>query len=372
MSEEENHSTQGPDSSYSSNAPEKKSPAEKLSSPGLVVTAMLFWEAGKKLTHLFLRKSAEQPAIKSTTEAHAGRDRESRSDRDSDRILKSASQARSSWATLINFLLSLAALYGGIGFLYVYWTGGSNEALGRCLAIFFGGLALGLVINARALAVHKEATEPREPMASSPEERTATQMDFRCGKMELQRRGLLKWMTAIGLGTVAAIFVSLLSSIMPDPFSTLYSRVWKKGQRLMTLDGQPVRADSLELGSTTIVFPEDSVGEERSQTVLIRVSPQLLQLPAGRTDWAPQGNLAFSRICTHAGCPVGLYEKTAHLLMCPCHQSTFDVLRAAQPTGGPAARSLPQLPLYVDSDGVLRASGDFTTPPGPGFWGMPS
>jgi ubiquinol-cytochrome c reductase iron-sulfur subunit len=81
--------------------------------------------------------------------------------------------------------------------------------------------------------------------------------------------------------------------------------------------------------------------------------------------------LAFSRICTHAGCPVGLYQSETHLLLCPCHQSTFNVLQSAVPTGGPATRSLPQLPLYVDSDGTLRASGGFSEPPGPGFWGMP-
>ena len=83
------------------------------------------------------------------------------------------------------------------------------------------------------------------------------------------------------------------------------------------------------------------------------------------------GYLAYSRVCTHAGCPVGLYQKQSHLLLCPCHQSSFDVLNGAEPTGGPAARPLPQLPLYADADGTLRAGGAFTAPPGPGFWGMP-
>ena len=125
-------------------------------------------------------------------------------------------------------------------------------------------------------------------------------------------------------------------------------------------------------GSFQIVFPEDSIGDEKAQTVLIRVKENLLQLPADRADWAPQGYVAYSRVCTHAGCTVALYEKTTCLLLCPCHQSTFDVLRAAQPTSGPAARPLPQLPLYADADGTLRAGGGFTQPPGPGFWDMPS
>ena len=139
----------------------------------------------------------------------------------------------------------------------------------------------------------------------------------------------------------------------------------------MTSDGKAATVDMLRPGSTVIVFPENSIGSEKAQTVLLRVEEALLQLPSDRSDWAPKGNLAFSRVCTHAGCVVGMYETTTHQLMCPCHQSTFDVLRAAEPSGGPAARALPQLPLYADADGVLRAGGGFSDIPGPGFWGMP-
>src|SRR5207237_8621261 len=110
---------------------------------------------------------------------------------------------------------------------------------------------------------------------------------------------------------------------------------------------------------------------KRAQTVLLRVPLELLQLPEERAHWAPSGNVAYSRVCTHAGCPVGMYETTTHLLACPCHQSTFDVLRAAAPTSGPAGRPLPQTPLYADADGWLRAGGGFSQPPGPEFWGMP-
>lgn len=279
---------------------------------------------------------------------------------------------RKRWGTVLAGLSFAAAFCSGVGFLFIYWTGGNNQALGGCLAGFFGFLAIGLVIHARLLAVQKEASEPRENVESSPEEREAAAEAFRAGELELQRRGMLKWMTAIGLGTVAVMFVSLLRSTLPDPFLSLYSGVWKRGQRLMTGDGKPVKADDLSPGNTTIVFPEDSIGSEKTQTVLIRVDPRLLELPSDRASWAPLGCLAYSRVCTHAGCPVGMYEKSAHLLMCPCHQSTFAVLRAAQPTGGPAARPLPQLPLYVDAEGLLRAGGGFTTPPGPGFWGMPT
>jgi ubiquinol-cytochrome c reductase iron-sulfur subunit len=131
-----------------------------------------------------------------------------------------------------------------------------------------------------------------------------------------------------------------------------------------------VSLSTLQPGSTVTVFPEDQIGDERAQTVLIRVKEELLQMPEDRTSWVPGGYVAYSRVCTHAGCPVGEFQAEQSILLCPCHQSTFDVLRAAAPTGGPAARALPQLPLYVHADGTLRANGEFTAPPGPGFWGI--
>jgi ubiquinol-cytochrome c reductase iron-sulfur subunit len=95
-------------------------------------------------------------------------------------------------------------------------------------------------------------------------------------------------------------------------------------------------------------------------------------LPGERAAWAPEGCVGYSKICTHAGCPVGLYRSEAHQLLCPCHQSTFDVLRGAVPVFGPAARPLPQLPMEVDADGYLVARGDFHEPVGPSFWNVTS
>ena len=217
----------------------------------------------------------------------------------------------------------------------------------------------------------KEATEPREEMPSGTVEREDFAENFQESEEEIHRRSLLKWIGVSTLGMIAAMVISLFRSLGRAPDPSLFATVWKRGQRLMTLDGRPVNVNALEPGSTTIVFPEDSIGDEKAQTVVIRVNEQFLQLPKERANWAPMGYVAYSRVCTHAGCNVGLFEKTTNLLMCPCHQSTFDVLKAAQPTSGPAARSLPQLPLYADADGNLRAGGGFSEPPGPGFWGMP-
>lgn len=278
---------------------------------------------------------------------------------------------RERWGTGLVMIAFLASVAGGIGFVVTYWTGGPNEYLGGGFALFFGGLGVAAVIAARWLTVHKEAVEQREE-PSSTEEHEAAAVTFQVAVQDIHRRKLLGWIAAGGAAVFGAMFITLFRSLGFSPNPALYSTVWKHGQRLMTLDGKPISADALTPGSTTVVFPEGSIGSEKAQTVLIRVDPALVRLPPDRSHWAPMGNLAYSRICTHAGCSVGMYETTTHQLMCPCHQSTFDVLRGAEPTGGPAARPLPQLPLYTDSDGNLRAGGGFTKPPGPGFWGIPS
>lgn len=263
------------------------------------------------------------------------------------------------------------AVAAGLGFLAVYWTGGNNMLLGGTLALFFGGLGAALVLWAHLLASHKEETGPRETHASEEPDREAVSQDFFGSGKPAQRRKMLKGLLAGGVGLMAAIFVSLMRSLGESPEPSLMDTIWKHGQRLMTWDAKPITLDSLQPGSSIVVFPEGKIGSERAQTVLIRVHEEYLQLPRNRANWAPNGYVAYSRVCTHAGCPVGLFEATVDLLLCPCHQSSFNVLRAAQPTGGPAARPLPQLPLYADADGTLRARGGFTAPPGPGFWGMP-
>jgi ubiquinol-cytochrome c reductase iron-sulfur subunit len=280
-------------------------------------------------------------------------------------------ERRERWGTLFVICAFVAAIAGGIVFLLSYWSGSPrNSTLGWSLALFFGGLGITLVVWARWLMTHKQAVEPRHALQSSPVDREDAAEAFCGGAREVRRRRLLKWMGLTGIGFLASMVISLMRSLGMSPDASLYSRIWKGGQRLVTLDGKPVLLSALEPGSTMTVFPEDQVGSERAQTVLIRVQEQLLQLPADRATWAPSGYVAYSRVCTHAGCPVGEFEAEQSLLLCPCHQSTFDVLRAAAPTGGPAARPLPQLPLYADADGTLRAGGGFTSPPGPGFWGI--
>ena len=130
----------------------------------------------------------------------------------------------------------------------------------------------------------------------------------------------------------------------------------------------PITRDALQGGGFIVAFPEGRTEAADAQVALLRlagVAPQ-----PGRETWSPEGFFAYSRVCTHAGCAVAQYEDEAQRLLCPCHQSSFDLLHGARPVGGPAARPLPQLPLAIDANGYLYAQSDFTAPIGPGFWNL--
>lgn len=326
---------------------------------------------GRSLAARMHGAGALEPANPATEEQQGNALEEREADRDLDSAHGIDLARREKWGTGLVIIAFAVAVAGGLGFLAAYWSGGSNQMLGGMLALFCGGMGVAAVVWARFLTTHTEAVGARENPSSAKDHEQAA-ATFCAGAAQIRRRALLGWMAAGGSGMLGAMVISLFRSLGTSPDPGLYTTVWKRGQRLMTPDNKPVKADALQPGSTAIVFPENSVGSEKAQTVLVRVDPALLRLPQQRAGWAPMGNLAYSRVCTHAGCPVGMYEATSHQLMCPCHQSTFDVLSGAVPTGGPAARPLPQLPLYTDSEGNLCAAGGFTTPPGPGFWGMPS
>jgi ubiquinol-cytochrome c reductase iron-sulfur subunit len=147
---------------------------------------------------------------------------------------------------------------------------------------------------------------------------------------------------------------------------------WKAGSRLVNPDGKPMRVDDVAVGGIETVFPEGKVDAPEAATLLIRLPPNTADMDPARHDWVQQGNIAYSKICTHAGCPVAIYRKFALELYCPCHQSVFNVVDSGKPTSGPATRALPQLALDVDAHGYLIARGDFTDPVGPDSWSRPS
>jgi ubiquinol-cytochrome c reductase iron-sulfur subunit len=263
------------------------------------------------------------------------------------------------------FLLSTVA---AIGLAVVYAFGGQPQLEGVLLAVALGGIAIGLALFAHHFLPSGEAEEPRHDLRSTDEERQAFATTFERGEHQLTRRWLL--LTAFGgaLTALGAAALFPIRSLGPSPQPALRTTAWHPGARLVDENGRPIRPNDLAVDGVATVYPEGNQSPGDSQTVLIRLQPGELRPRPGREDWAPNGFVAYSKVCTHAGCPVGLYQASTHQLVCPCHQSLFDVTDGARPVFGPATRSLPQLPIDLGADGYFRARSDFTEPVGPGYW----
>jgi ubiquinol-cytochrome c reductase iron-sulfur subunit len=169
------------------------------------------------------------------------------------------------------------------------------------------------------------------------------------------------------------------ASLGPAVGDTPSDTPWKRGVRLVDEKDREIRPEDLAVGGFLTAFPQGADRRELgSPVVLVRVDPSTLELPPERRGWAPEGILAFSKVCTHAGCAVTLFRspkfepgnETEPALQCPCHYSTFAVRRAAEVTLGPAPRPLPQLPLTLDTQGRLVAGGPLSGPVGPSWWGV--
>jgi quinol---cytochrome c reductase iron-sulfur subunit len=285
------------------------------------------------------------------------------------------------------FVLSLLA---GVGFIAAYVglevgsvdsTLRSNLALGISMSVAFLAMAVGFTLWVRHLMPHVELTEERKPLASTEEDRAAFEKTFEEGaeasgftKRPLLRRTLI----AATLPLVAAPVV-LLRDLGPLPGTKLRHTVWRAGMRMVVYGpNTPLRpADFSEPGQMITVVPE---GYEENQDVLAKATTIIIKFAPDQLYWARPGAegvvknwtvdniVAYSKICTHVGCPVALYEQTTHHILCPCHQSTFDATRGAKVIFGPAPRALPQLPIGVDADGYLIATSDYHVPVGPAFW----
>jgi ubiquinol-cytochrome c reductase iron-sulfur subunit len=272
-------------------------------------------------------------------------------------------------AELLVALCFGATILGAGALFVVYFLGGQAQLEGLLLLVTLGGLGMGISIWARDLLPHREIVEDRHRLGSDPEARRQVE-DAITDEAGISRRVLLVRLLLGGLGALAAALAIPVLSLGPSPGKSLFETAWRRGLRLVDEEGRPVRAEDLDVGSLATVFPEGAGHPADSATVLIRVEPDLLRLPPDQAAYAPDGYVAYSKLCTHAGCPVGLYLAERHELACPCHQSVFDVLDGAKPLAGPAARPLPQLPIQRQADGTFIALGDFPAPVGPSFWSV--
>lgn len=254
------------------------------------------------------------------------------------------------------------------GFVLAYVVDASTQVLGLLIGAAFAGLAFGMATWSSHLLPEVLVVEEKQPLAPAPADQEDLGEEMRAAGRApaVVRRSLL-----LALGAVGAAAVVPLRSLVfqgSSPQEAFSETPWRAGKNLVTRRGIPVRADDLAVGTVLTAYPEDDLLAADGVVVVLRVEPGQLRLPPGRADWAVDGIVAFSKLCTHVGCPVGLYEQTSQHLLCPCHQSAFDVPAGAVPVQGPAARPLPQLPLEVGPDGILRARGGFDSPVGPTWW----
>ena len=266
-------------------------------------------------------------------------------------------------------------LLASLGLCVVYVDGADNQLAGLCWGLAFAGLGIGLILWARDLLPGHDVIASRgHHDVCSEDDRVAVAESLARGTDAFARRSfIVKFLLPVG-GVFGLATLFPLASFGPRPHKDLYSTAWGKGTRVVTEDGKPVKPTDLPVNGVLTVFPDGGgINDSMSGTLLINLGDADLKVPAERVGWniptdGKAGIVGFSAICTHAGCPAKLYNVQTHQLVCPCHQSTFDVLEDCKPVFGPAPRSLPQLPLTVDAEGYIVSQSDYTEPVGPGFW----
>ena len=331
---------------------------------------------------------------------------------------KAAKRAERQVASL--FMLSIIGTviflvsYFAFGVEHRTWVPGlgtvstSNLLLGIGLGLGLLGIGLGAVHWAKTLMPDAEVVEERHPMRSSDADRHAFAQTMRGGGEQSQmfRRPLIKATLGGALGLFSVpLLLQLVGSLGPLPKNELSLTMWNgkpdghggyvpygsalaDRPRLVTdPEAMPIRASDVTIGSVFHIMPEGLLpnpvtGEDglehgvleekgKAAVLLMRLDPKdFKDTEGGRKalEWGYQGIVAYSKICTHVGCPVGLYERTTHHLLCPCHQSTFDVTDDCRVIFGPAKRPLPQLRIDVDDEGYLVATQPFREAVGPSFW----
>ncbi len=267
-------------------------------------------------------------------------------------------------------------------FVFVPVMGNQNAhqlglGLGMAISLFFIGM--GAIHWAKTLMPDQEVIAHRHEFRSPDSDRKEFVDAVKEGAQAsgLGRRSLIKRSLGAALGLSALSPILLLRDLGPLPGNDQKETSWKAGTHLVTDPGnRRIKASDLEVGAVAQVLPEIEDPEHRHLSdiakdalLLIRLRPEEFNLDAERLSWTHEGIIAFSKICSHMGCAVALYEQQTKHLLCPCHQSTFDVTRAAKVIFGPAARPLPQLNITVDEEGYLIARTPFTEPVGPSFWG---
>jgi ubiquinol-cytochrome c reductase iron-sulfur subunit len=307
---------------------------------------------------------------------------------------KAADRATRQVATLFGLVPVLA-----VGFVVVYfavpsdWTidfgmlhsNAQHVLLGLTLGLAVLLLGMGAIQWARTLMGDEEIVDIRHPMVSTDDARASVMEDVNKGLAETQLtrrkvigRSLIGALVALGLPVIVG-----LADLGPWPTKktraeTIERTIWAPGVRLVQdITFTPIKASDVVIGQLINGQPENLqdyegtdflVEKAKSSIIVVRMNPNTIKIPDSRRDWQVGGILCYSKICTHVGCPISLWEQQTHHLLCPCHQSTFDLGNSGVVVFGPAKRALPQLPITTDAEGYLVARSDFTVPVGPSFF----
>ncbi|MFD7610248.1 Rieske 2Fe-2S domain-containing protein [Streptomyces sp. NPDC059828] len=297
---------------------------------------------------------------------------------------------RSERTVALLFTLSMLATIGFIASYVIFpvdqivyiWPIGHisslNFALGMTLGIALFCIGAGAVHWARTLMSDVEVPDERHAVAAEPEVRAKVMADFKAGAEEsgFGRRKLIRNTMFGAMAMVPLSGVMLLRDLGPLPEVKLRKTLWAKGKLLINMNtNEPLRPEDIAVGSLSFAKPDGLEEHDHSfQTeiakaalMLVRIQPEEIK-DKKELDWSVGGIVAYSKICTHVGCPISLYEQQTHHVLCPCHQSTFDLSDGARVIFGPAGHPLPQLQIGVNDEGYLEALGDFEVPVGPAFW----
>ncbi|MFM6971158.1 MAG: Rieske 2Fe-2S domain-containing protein [Rhodoluna sp.] len=283
---------------------------------------------------------------------------------------------------LISVIGSAFAIYAYFAFPITEELGSVRNntfLLGTGITLGLLGIGIGAVHWAKTLMPDAEVSEERHQTRGSEAVRARAVEIIKLADSEsgFSRRKLIRRSLYGALALFPLPAIMIFGDLGPNPGTTLRHTMWKSGTRL-ALDptGTPIKASDVTLGSVFHVIPEglqdleEHKLEEKAKAavLLVRLDPASIKESEEKKSWSYDGIVAYSKICTHVGCPVALYEQQTHHLLCPCHQSTFDVTDACKVIFGPASRPLPQLPIAVDAEGYLIAQSDFNEPVGPSFW----
>jgi ubiquinol-cytochrome c reductase iron-sulfur subunit len=253
-----------------------------------------------------------------------------------------------------------------------------NFALGLTLGVALFSIGAGAVHWARTLMSDEEMVDERHPISAPADVREKVFDDWKAGTKEsaIGRRKLIRNTMLGALTLVPLSGVVLLRDLGPLPGTKLRHTMWKKGLLLVNMNtNEPLRPSDIAVGSLTFAKPDGLEEDDhefqteiaKAALMIVRLQPEDIK-DKRELEWSHEGIVAYSKICTHVGCPISLYEQQTHHVLCPCHQSTFDLSDGARVIFGPAGHALPQLRIAVNDEGYLEAQGDFEEPVGPAFW----